>query len=280
MRRVGALGRNAWLGNDAAEESSRHWRGPRGLWNERRRDRYPDRISGVDIGDGAEIVLIGRDQISEHRAGLRLFPGGPQPVSGKRQSAAERCVEGTGRDYGVRVHSAHGDEEDDERAQGGDEDAVIRGANPAQEKREYGDEGDVARDSGVEEMKERGGEEQAREGSRDAQNAAAESGGEIGLQDDGDRHGKPVGALEVEAEPEGIACGDAEREANRMAEHGGLEREIGIEARAPAGEAQLPGLAGLVGDHISGEAGGGAKLAGERVDLMAGVANQGSEKRR
>ena len=129
-------------------------------------------------------------------------------------------------------------------------------------------------------MKHGGGQSEASDCPADAEKAAGEGNGELGLEDEDSGHGEPVSALEVEAEPEGVACGDAECEANRMAAHGGLEREIGIEARAPAGEAKLPGLPGFVGDHASGEAGGGAELAGERVDLMAGIANQGGKKKR
>ena len=89
----------------------------------------------------------------------------------------------------------------------------------------------------------RGGEEQADDRAGDAQQAACECNGELGLEDDDGGHRQPIGARRFEVAGDDFGDGDSGGQANRVAVDGGLQCEVGGDAREVAGEAHAPGKA-------------------------------------
>ena len=81
------------------------------------------------------------------------------------------------------------------------------------------------------------GERQSGEGAGETQDAAAEGGAEVGFEDDGDGHGRPIGAMPADAARDGVGDHDADGQPERMPEGGGFEREVGAQDGENAGEA-------------------------------------------
>lgn len=75
--------------------------------------------------------------------------------------------------------------------------SIIRATGPANHKYERPDDRDLHAERNRKCVEQRGGKEQADIGSCEAQETAAEGGGEIGLEDDGDRHRDPVRARDA-----------------------------------------------------------------------------------
>src|SRR5665213_754962 len=133
----------------------------------------------------------------------------------------------------------------------------------------------------MEETKERCREDQPGESTRDTQDAAAESGGEIGLQHDRDGHRNPVGALQAERATRRVADTQTNRQPQRVPERGRTEREIRLKFGEPSGKAQPPWLTRFFGiARPRNRAQRGSELSAQRIDLLPGVADQRREKRR
>src|SRR5271168_1678196 len=202
--------------------------------------------AGVVVADRAEVGAEGVEHAGHGLRDLVALPGWPDPIGQQRQGSADRGVQGAGGHHRTGGDAGERDQEDYQGGYYRCEDAVVGGSETAQDEQQDGNQGDVGEDRVGPQVKQAGCQEDSDEGADQAQDAAAEGGGEIRAEDDRDGHGNPIGALHTEAAAQGVADGDADGQANGVAAGGGFQVQVGAQTGQGFAEAENPWRVGLL----------------------------------
>src|SRR5471030_85 len=135
----------------------------------------------VSIADNLKVTAVGIQHAGQHFGYLGPFPGRPQTVGQQSNYASGGRVEPARGDQFGRSYAGDGEEQHDQRGDGGRQNTEIRRSQPSRHKSECGDERNLDADGRAENVEQGGGECQAYESAGQAQDTAAECAGEIGL---------------------------------------------------------------------------------------------------